>query len=141
MRDKSFEFGIVPFPKYDESQESYYSVPFYATPGFAIPVTAQDAERSAIVGDALAYLGNEMVLPVFIDVTLKGKGLRNENSVEMLELIIKSSRADLCQIFVPEANTMRSNIGATFLSGEGVASAIASNEAAVKAAVEKVNSK
>ena len=59
----------------------------------------------------------------------------------MLELIIKSSRADLCQIFVPEANTMRSNIGATFLSGEGVASAIASNEAAVKAAVEKVNSK
>ena len=141
MRDKSFEFGIVPFPKYDESQENYYSVPFYATPGFAIPVTAQDAERSAIVGDALAYLGNEMVLPVFIDVTLKGKGLRNENSVEMLELIIKSSRADLCQIFVPEANTMRAAIGATFLSGEGVASAIASSEAAVKAAVEKVNSK
>lgn len=141
MRDKSFEFGIVPFPKYDEAQESYYSEPFYATPGFAIPVTVQDAERSAIVGDALAYLGNEMVLPVFIDVTLKGKGLRNDNSVEMLEIIINSSRADLCQIFVNEANTMRNAITETFLTGEGVASVIAANETAVKAAIDRINSK
>ena len=141
MRDKSFEFGIVPLPKYDENQENYYSMPFYGTPGFAIPVTAQDAERSAIVGDALAYLGNDMVLPVFIDVTLKGKGLRNENSIEMLELIIKSSRADLCQIFVPEANTMRWNIGGALLTGDGVASIIAANESLVKAAIGKVNTK
>lgn len=141
MRDKSFEFGVVPFPKYDEDQENYYSFPFYATPGFAIPVTAQDPERSAIVGDALAYLGNEMVLPVFIDVTLKGKGLRNENSVEMLEIIINSSRADLCQIFVNQANTMRSAICTAISNGEGIASAIAANEAAVREAIKAINEK
>ena len=141
MRDKSFEFGIVPFPKYDEGQENYYSNPFYGTPGFAIPVTAKDPERSAVVGDALAYLGNEMVLPVFIDVTLKGKGLRNENSVEMLELIINSSRADLCQIFVNEASAMRTAICTAMENGDGVASAIASDMSAVEAAIKAVNDK
>ncbi len=141
MRDKEFEFGIVPFPKYDEDQEAYYSNPFYATPGFAIPVTCQDVEQAALVGDALSYLGYEMVLPTFIETTLKGKGLRNDDSIEMLNIIMNSARADLCQIYATSANKMRSAIQSAITNGEGVASAIAANESAVKEAIDKANGK
>lgn len=139
MRDKEFEFGIVPFPKYDEDQDSYYSNPFYGTPGFAIPATCEDPERAALVGDALSYLGYTDVLPVFISSTLEGKGLRNDDSIEMLSIIMNSARADLCQIYATSANTMRTAIGTAIDKGEGVASAIATNEASVKEAIAKAN--
>ncbi len=125
MRDKDFSYGIVPFPKYDETQEHYYAVPFYATPGFTIPVTVADPERSAIVGDALSFYGNEIVLPIFRENTLEQKGLRNDDSIEMLDLIIRSSRADLCYIF-NVGIAMRNNVGSAILEGQGVASTVAS---------------
>lgn len=140
MRDKDFNFGIVPIPKYDEAQETYYSVPFYATPGFAIPVTVADTERSAIVGDALAYTGFTYVLPIFRETTLEQKGLQNEDSIEMLKIIIDSSRADLCNIYNIGADT-RSIVSNAVFKGEAIASTLAKHEKKIAKLITRLNDK
>ncbi|MBQ8508330.1 MAG: hypothetical protein IJ493_00290 [Clostridia bacterium] len=139
MRDKEFNFGVVPFPKYDENQESYYSLPFYGTPCFTIPVTNSDPEKTAVIGDALTYLSWRDVLPIFREVTLEQKGLRNDDSIEMLNIIIESSVPDLVYTY-NIGSTMRTAVESKLTEGDSsVASIYASYESEMKTAIDKVN--
>jgi hypothetical protein len=87
FRDVSFEYGVVPYPKYDESQDNYYSNAWYAATGAFIPVTAKDPEWNGLILDAMTYEGENIVVPAFREVTVEQKGLRNDDSIEMLEII------------------------------------------------------
>ncbi|MBQ8508332.1 MAG: hypothetical protein IJ493_00300 [Clostridia bacterium] len=140
MRDKEFSFGVVPFPKYDEDQESYYTVPFYGTPCFTIPVTNSDPEKTAVIGDALTYLSWRDVLPIFREVTLEQKGLRNDDSIEMLNIIIESSVPDLVYTYNIGASMRTNVINKLKVGDSAVASIWASYETEMKTSVDKVNS-
>ena len=86
LRDMDNEFGILPVPKYDEAQENYVSNLLWATHFFSIPVTCDNVERAAIIMDAMNYEAMKEVLPVYYDRVCY-KGLRDEDSIEMLEII------------------------------------------------------
>ena len=49
-----------------------------------IPVTNPDISEAALIMDAFSYMTYKDVLPVYYDVSLSQKGLRNEDSIEML---------------------------------------------------------
>ncbi len=59
------------------------------------PVTTQDAERPSIILDALAAESTDTVVKAYYDVALKGKYTRDEESVEMLDLIFANRIFDL----------------------------------------------
>lgn len=139
MREFTWSFGIVPYPKYDEAQERYYAAPFYGTPNFTIPVTVADPKYSAVIGDALTYISNEMVIPVFMNVTLEQKGLRNEDSIEMLDILMNSSMPSLSTVY-NISSTMLSEVATVIRNGDdSVASIIASHEAEIRAAIDEAN--
>ncbi len=136
---EAFTFGIVPYPKLDELQENYYSMPFYGTPCFAIPTLTADPDFSAAVGDALSYLSYEMVMPVFREVTLEQKGLRNDDSIEMLDIIISSSVPDLSR-YSPQTRNLMSAVAKKALAGDdSVASDVASFKEAILAELDAIN--
>ena len=139
QRDKSYSYGIVPFPKYDESQESYHATSFYGTPCYSIPVTCADPERSAILGDALTYLSYEMVWPVYRNTTLEQKGLRNEDSIEMLDIIIKSAAPDLVLSYNIGSEMRTEVLNAITEKTGNFASIYASYESQMKTDLDKVN--
>ncbi|MCI8387340.1 MAG: hypothetical protein HFE63_02595 [Clostridiales bacterium] len=140
MRDKSYSFGILPLPKYDELQENYVSTPFYGFPAMSIPVTVSDPERSAAIGDALAYLSYDMVWPVFRHTTLEQKNLRNEESIEMMDVIINSVVPDLVYIYSEGCISMRDNIQAYIKDGKSeFASLVAQYEEQIKTELAKIN--
>lgn len=87
FRTLNFEYGIVPYPKYDEKQEQYACNTWQGAPAAFIPVTAGDPEKVGLILDALAYEGEKSVTPAFRDYTVERKGLRNDESIEMLGLI------------------------------------------------------
>jgi hypothetical protein len=74
-------------PKYDEVQPDYYSVKTRQAYLLVIPSTNPEPNRTGAILDALAYVSYKDVTPVLYDVTISQKGLRNEESVEMLKLI------------------------------------------------------
>ncbi|MCL2816052.1 MAG: hypothetical protein FWD23_15765 [Oscillospiraceae bacterium] len=80
-------FGILPIPKYDETQTRYWSYVNPIAPALMIPVTNANLERAGIIIDAMAYLSTKDVMPVFFDVNVSQKQLRNEESIEMLQII------------------------------------------------------
>ena len=61
----TFEFGILPFPKYTETQETYYSP---ASGGIAlIPANIEDENFVGAVIEAMAYGSHQYLVPAFYD--------------------------------------------------------------------------
>lgn len=87
FRNLDFTFGLIPFPKYNEEQEEYYSMMLYQVLLITVPITNPDTERAGIILDTFSYESKEQVLPIYYDVYISQKGLRNEDSIEMLDLI------------------------------------------------------
>ena len=95
---KSFngDFGILPLPKYDAIQENYRSWVNYLAPVLVIPSTIDDTTlpNTATLLDALSFYSDRDVLPEYYDVVLKGRGAKDAESVEMLDLINQSKSFD-----------------------------------------------
>ena len=87
LRNMDADFGIIPYPKWDESQEKYATTIHNAISLFGIPASVSDPECSAIIMEALCAESYKNVVPAFYDVTLKGKITRDEESEEMIDLI------------------------------------------------------
>ena len=58
--------------------------------GIAIPHRVSAPERSAALADAMNDLSHDIVWPVYRGLVLEQKNLRNEESIEMLDIILRS---------------------------------------------------
>ncbi len=98
-REMDQDFGILPYPKWDESQENYrsFSDVENAT-SYVIPITT-DGERSANILEALSYFGKKMVYPAYYEKSLKGRSTRDKESGEMLDIIYSNISYEFIQIY------------------------------------------
>jgi hypothetical protein len=87
MRSYEFDFGILPFPKMDDNQKEYKSMPQNGYTMFCTPVTVQNTDKVGAVIEALAAESRKSVLPAFYEVALKTKYARDEESAEMIDII------------------------------------------------------
>ena len=87
-------FGLLPMPKYDEAQEDYYTVTGYSTALLTVPSVIENPEMVGWALDALSYDSWKSVLPIYYDVRLEQKGLRNEDSIAMLDIVRSSLAAE-----------------------------------------------
>lgn len=92
LREIEFEFGILPMPKFDESQENYCS--FCGAGLIGIPSNAENLERTAAVAESLAFYSYEYMRPAFFDVVLQNKALRDEDSYKILTMMHESKVFD-----------------------------------------------
>ena len=85
MRSYEVEFGFLPYPKYDEAQESYLSLDWGGLMG--VPTTITDPECVGAVLELLAYESSNTVIPAYYDTVLTGKLTRDEDAKKMLDII------------------------------------------------------
>ena len=95
MRSMSDEYGVLPFPKLTEDQEYMtYVLPRHG--GFMLPKTLTE-EKAGMIGyvvECLSAYSYKELRPAIYDVALTTKGVRDEESVEMIDLILDSRRYD-----------------------------------------------
>lgn len=96
FRDMETDFGVLPYPKWDESQQDYCNTMHaYGTSYLCVPITVEDAEMSGAVMEALSYYGQKNITPAYYEKNLKGKYIRDEESSAMLDLIFASRFFDI----------------------------------------------
>ena len=96
LREVESDFGILPNPKLDEAQENYCNENDpYGTGFFSVPITCADPERTGILIEAFSARSMQIVLPAYYDITLQGKYMRDDDSLEMLEIIFDSVIYDI----------------------------------------------
>ena len=86
LREMDSDFGLVPYPKYDENQEDFISFNL-GTAYAAVLKSAKNPEMSAAVLEALCAENHKSVVPALYEDALKEKYARDPKTAEMLDLI------------------------------------------------------
>ena len=121
------QFGIVLSPKLDEEQAEYASWIGYLVPLLTIPADCKDPERSGKIIDAMSYLSMKNVLPIYYNVRVSQKVLRNDDSIEMLGIIRDARYFEPSLVYGWTTNLYNSLSGQLVTGNGNIASLIASN--------------
>ena len=99
LRDMEVDFGILPYPKYDEEQSRYYTTILRRYTVSAVPISASSADNSALILEALSSEGYRSVIPRYYEIALKGKYVRDESSSQVLDLIKDSLYLEFVDLY------------------------------------------
>ena len=100
LRDAEFEFGILPYPLYDETQKEYNNlISTGLVSSTSIPNTCENTEVVGVTLEAMAYYSTSTLTPAYYDNALKTRYVRDEESGEMLDIIFATRVYDLGFIF------------------------------------------
>ena len=96
LRNMESDFGILPYPKYTESQDKYYSR-MEGCELFFAPISAaqEDLDRSSVILEALSSESAKSVIPVYYDLALKTKFTRDDESAEIIDILFENRVFDL----------------------------------------------
>lgn len=97
LRYTDVNYGIIPLPKLDETQENYLSA--YTDRFFVVPVNSQDLEFIGLMLEAMSAEGYKKVIPAYYEVALKQKFTYDDESVQILELINKVRILDFAFVY------------------------------------------
>lgn len=88
------DFGILPFPKWDEAQSDYHSLVNHMwASAVAIPAVCKDTEKVGYVLDTLGYYSPDTVTNAVIEKNIYTRSARDEDSGDMLRMIFA------CKVF------------------------------------------
>ena len=99
LRDMEDDFGIVPFPKYDEEQERYYTYSDGYASMMAVPITVRDPERVGKIISALNAESWKTIIPQYYDVAIKLKFVRDDESVQVLDALLDGRVFDFGYVY------------------------------------------
>lgn len=94
FRDMEDSYTILPFPKLNEEQSQYYTACYNAAAVWGIPSDNPEPAVAAAVLEAMAAESYRIVTPTYFNTCLQEKYARNEESLEMLEIIRESGYLD-----------------------------------------------
>ena len=80
----SVKFGIVPFPKYDNDQQKYYTHVYETLTVYTIPVNAGSQAESGLILEALGASSYDNVTEEYFEKVLS---LQNSDDVDSLEML------------------------------------------------------
>ncbi|MBQ7835921.1 MAG: extracellular solute-binding protein, partial [Clostridia bacterium] len=96
FRNMESDYGILPFPKYDQAQENYNSTMNSQAFLFALPSTVRtdistaSIERTSHILDYMAFKSHEILLPATYENILAGVGMDKTDNTRMLDIIRKN---------------------------------------------------
>ncbi len=93
-----FDYGILPYPKWDESQEDYQQMlqrNCYAM----IPTTVANADAAGAVLEALSSESYRSLVPEYCEISLKTRYSQDDDVSRMFDLLINSIVYDPGEIY------------------------------------------
>lgn len=98
----SLQYGVIPYPKYNEEQEEYHTYKLDYKTGFCIPRAVLEHGNQEFVGtitEALAYYSNKFVKPALYEKVLTHKLVQDRNSSESIDKILNGGLYEFANIY------------------------------------------
>lgn len=99
FRGMKDDFALLPLPKYDEAQESYYTTISGGNGMLGIPVDVRDRDMTGLITEALAIESYQNLRPAVLETVMVGKLLRDDESVEVFDTIISGIKVDFAFLY------------------------------------------
>ncbi len=94
LGDMEDNYGLVPYPKWTESQSQYYCGMDGSR--IAVPCTGSaDLERVCVIKEYLSVESLNINYPAYYEVSLKNRYVRDEESIRMMEIITNATTYDM----------------------------------------------
>ncbi len=87
FREMEDDYGIIPYPKLDETQENYHNLLHNSSNYVTIPITCQNPDEVGAVIEAMCAESYRSVVEVFYEIALKTKYSRDSYSGQCIDLI------------------------------------------------------
>ena len=107
-RDKNTDFGILPIPKYDESQKEYMTWTNATCSTTCIPGVVMNPDKLGATLEALAILSDQRVVPAYYDVLLRYGSAYDEQSGDMLSRLFMNRCYDVGMYYLDCGDTFAS---------------------------------
>lgn len=95
----SDSYGVLPFPKWDDTQIEYHTSTMDSLTSVMIPKKVADPKSAGVVTELLAMYGNQIVTPAYYETVLTYQSFNNAKCIEMLEMIRVSANISFQQVF------------------------------------------
>lgn len=139
-RASETEFGVLPYPKFDGEQEEYYnSVAPWHINFICVPAAVADEDFSGFVLEALCRESATTIVPAYYDKTLVGNGVRDDESIEMLDVIFSTRCFDVGYFYQPANINKQLILQVVQTRNPNFAPIYAAYESAANAAILKIN--
>lgn len=99
LREMKEDFVIIPIPKLDEEQKSYFSLVGDCALINAVPVSSDSTDIVGAVIEALNAETYRTVTPAYYDVALKNKYSRDATSARMIDLIHDTANTSFIYVY------------------------------------------
>lgn len=99
LRDVDFEIGLIPMPKFDESQAEYISYIYHGADAVTVPITNGQAEQTGVILEMFGAKSRQIIRSVYFDTTLDFKYIQDQESSEMLDIMFSGGVFDLGSIY------------------------------------------
>jgi len=99
MRNMQDDYGVLPYPKYDENQKDYYSFSNTSFAAVAIPVLNSSPKMAGAVIEAMASYSYRETRPLYLDTVLKGQYMSDPDSRRMIDIVIDGITIDAAWIY------------------------------------------
>jgi len=99
--DATFSLGALPYPKYNEEQDDYYTMIDGSGDSMGVSKIESDDDVAFIglITEALCAESYKQIWPVYYDSMLKGRYADMPDDAEMIELIVNSRIYDMGYIY------------------------------------------
>lgn len=95
LREMEEPYSIIPYPKWDEEQDSYYTNADDKFTAFIVPITAcNNLDFVGTIYEALCAESYKKVYPEYYDTALKGKYSSEPATAEMVDVIMAGRNFD-----------------------------------------------
>ncbi len=137
LRDMESDYMILPLPKYDETQSSYFSrslEPYIQL----VLTTCEDTSFTGAVLEAISYEGYKNIVPSYVEATLSYKYQRDPESIEMLNMILGNITIDVGEVYLStwfDVGRMYDRISAASFD---MSSWLAKNETAIYKRIDEI---
>lgn len=135
LRSMQDDYGILPYPKFDEKQENYGSSSRTTFSTFSMPVTCDNQDMAGAVLEALSSSNRDTVLPAYFEIALKTKYSRDNDSARMYDIIRETMYLDFGYVFNNAISDPLGLLKNSMAEENSLASNIASRKTALETAL------
>ena len=132
-----FEFGLLPLPKWDESQATYQSALGESNTLFGILTSCANKDATAAALEMMAAESYRLVTPALYEITLKTRYAADSEMAQMFDLIRDGVTFNFGSIYTFDLNRLCVFFKETIGLEKGWSSTWVAQEDATKAAIDQ----
>ena len=99
LAEYDHEYGIIPYPKYDENQAEYKTMVDGNHEAMGVAKCAADLDFIGVLTEIMCAESYKQILPAYYDVALKQRYASSPEDAEMIELCVASRVFDLGYVY------------------------------------------